>query len=65
MDNDGNALRRQREGGGDSDHPQLWVFAPSAAANQAPTAVALTNQTTSLPENTNTATRRQAGRRRC
>ncbi len=57
MDRDGNLYVVSENGGGDFDHPQLWVYAPSEAANQAPTAVALNNQTNALPENTNTATR--------
>ncbi|HWC62145.1 MAG TPA: lamin tail domain-containing protein, partial [Rhizomicrobium sp.] len=44
-------------GGGDIDHPQLRVYAPSTAVNAAPTAVALTNQVTSIDENTSTASR--------
>ncbi|MDP0495892.1 MAG: lamin tail domain-containing protein [Verrucomicrobiota bacterium JB024] len=42
-------------GGGDSDHPQLWVYAVSEVPNQAPTAVALDNAATSILENTSTA----------
>ncbi len=57
MDHDGNLYVVSENGGGDIDHPQLWVYSPSAAPNQAPTDVALTNQTTSLAENTNTVTR--------
>ncbi|MGQ3299314.1 choice-of-anchor I family protein [Reyranella sp.] len=57
MDRDGNLYVVSENGGGDFDHPQLWVYAPSSAPNQAPTAVALDNQTNTLPENTNTATR--------
>ncbi|MBD2525077.1 SdiA-regulated domain-containing protein [Nostoc sp. FACHB-133] len=45
-------------GGGDIDHPQLWVYAPSSFtyANQAPVAVSLANTVTSLSESTSTAT---------
>jgi uncharacterized protein YjiK len=57
MDGDGNLYVVSEMGGGDFDHPQLWVFEPSALPNQAPTGVTLTNQTTSLPENSSTATR--------
>ncbi|MEJ0020173.1 MAG: SdiA-regulated domain-containing protein [Acetobacteraceae bacterium] len=57
MDAAGNLYVVSENGGGDFDHPQLWVFAPSAAPNQAPTAIALTNQTTAIAENTSTATR--------
>lgn len=55
MDRDGNLYVVSENGGGDFDHPQLWVYAPSASANQPPTAVALGNAVTSLPENTSTA----------
>ena len=37
------------ETGSPTGNPQLWVYAPSATPNQAPTAVALTNQVTSVP----------------
>ena len=57
MDDDGILYVVNENGGGDADHPQLWVYEPSSDPDQAPTAVALTNQTTSLPENTSTATR--------
>ena len=57
MDRDGNLYVVSENGGGDFDHPQLWVYAPSAAANQAPTAVVLNDQTNALPENSNTITR--------
>lgn len=57
MDRDGTLYVVSENGGGDFDHPQLWVYAPSSAANQAPTAVALNNQTNALPENSNTTTR--------
>lgn len=54
MDRDGNIYIVSENGGGDADHPQLWVYAPSAAGNSAPTALALSNASTSLPENTST-----------
>jgi len=57
MDDDGVLYTVNESGGGDADHPQLWVFEPSATPNQAPTAVTLADQTTSLPEGTNTSTR--------
>lgn len=57
VDEDGKVYVVSEEGGGDIDHPQLWVFAPATSANAAPTAVALTAPTASLPENTNTTTR--------
>ncbi len=55
MDRDGYLYVVSENGGGDFDHPQLWVYAPSAVANQAPTAVTLSNQLTLIPENTSTA----------
>ena len=54
MDRNGNLYIVNENGGGDIDHPQLWVYAPSALANQAPTAIALTNTTNSVLENSNT-----------
>jgi uncharacterized protein YjiK len=57
MDGAGNLYVVNENGGGDADHPQLWVFEPSTDPDQAPTAVALTHQTTSLAENSSTATR--------
>lgn len=55
MDRGGNLYVVSENGGGDSAHPQLWVYAPSTASNQAPTAVTLNNTVTSIPENTSTA----------
>jgi uncharacterized protein YjiK len=55
MDRDGKLYVANEDGGGDADHPQLWVYAPSTAPDLAPTAVSLTGAVTSLPENTNTA----------
>ena len=57
MDDDGNLYVVSEEGGGDIDHPQLWVYSPSAVPNQAPTAVTLTNQVNAVVENTSTVTR--------
>jgi len=57
MDHDSNLYVVSENGGGSIDNPQLWVYAPSAVPNQAPTAVALTNPTMAIPENTSTATR--------
>ena len=54
MDRDGNLYIVSENGGGDSDHPQLWVYAPSNAPNQAPIAITLKNAVTSIPENTST-----------
>jgi hypothetical protein len=55
MDWAGNLYVVSEMGGGDFDHPQLWVYSRSTADNLAPTAVALTNQVNSLAENTSTA----------
>ena len=52
MNRDGNLYVVSENGGGDSNHPQLWVYAPSTAPNQAPTAVTLNNAVASIPENT-------------
>lgn len=57
MDHAGNLYVVSENGGGSIDVPQLWVYAPSLVPNAAPTAVDLTNQVTSLDENTSTATR--------
>lgn len=58
VDKDGLIYVVNEEGGGDIDHPQLWVYAPSSFtyANQAPVAVSLANTITSLSENTSIAT---------
>jgi uncharacterized protein YjiK len=55
MDRNGILYVVNENGGGDAHHPQLWVYAPSSAANLAPTAVSLAGTATSLPEITNTA----------
>jgi hypothetical protein len=57
MDDDGRIYTVSEAGGGDNDHPQLWVYAPSAGQNQPPTAVSLTNPIASLPDTTSTAQR--------
>ena len=54
MDRDGNLYIVSENGGGTIDYPQLWVYAPSTVPNQAPTALALTNTTTAILENSNT-----------
>ncbi|MBW4674418.1 MAG: SdiA-regulated domain-containing protein [Desmonostoc geniculatum HA4340-LM1] len=58
VDKDGLIYVVNEGGGGDLDHPQLWVYAPSSFtyANQAPVAVSLANTVTSLSESTSTAT---------
>jgi len=57
MDKDGYLYVVSENGGGDINHPQLWVYAPSSVPNQAPTAIVLNNQVTAIAENTSTATR--------
>ena len=54
MDRDYNLYVVNENGGGDINHPQLWVFAPSSLPNQAPIAITLTNITSSILENSNT-----------
>jgi uncharacterized protein YjiK len=56
MDRDYKLYVVNENGGGDIDHPQLWVYAPSTASNIAPTAITLTNVTNSILENSNTTT---------
>ena len=56
MDHDGILYVVSENGGGDFDHPQLWVYAPSTQPNQPPTDISLTNTTTTLLENTSTLT---------
>jgi uncharacterized protein YjiK/2',3'-cyclic-nucleotide 2'-phosphodiesterase (5'-nucleotidase family)/phosphodiesterase/alkaline phosphatase D-like protein len=56
VDKDGNLYVVSENGGGSVDNPQLWVYAPSAAANKAPTALVLNNKLTSIVENTIIAT---------
>ncbi len=57
MDRDGNLYVVSENGGGDIDHPQVWVYAPATAPNAAPTQVALVNKVTSILENTPTTNR--------
>ncbi len=57
MDFNGILYVVSENGGGDIDHPQLWVYAPSSVPNQAPTAVTLTPPAATILENTITATR--------
>ncbi|HRH48761.1 MAG TPA: SdiA-regulated domain-containing protein [Panacibacter sp.] len=54
MDRDGNLYVVSENGGGDFDHPQLWVYAPSLVPNQAPSTLALSNTTNTIEENTST-----------
>lgn len=44
-------------GGGDINHPQLWVYAPSSGTNAAPTAVTLGNAVAAISEDAATASR--------
>ena len=55
MDRDGILYVVNENGGGDANHPQLWVYAHSDAQNAAPTAIALNNPVASIPANTSTA----------
>lgn len=55
MDRNGFLYIVSENGGGDFDHPQLWVYAPSTVPNQAPTGVVLDNVLSEIAENTNTA----------
>jgi uncharacterized protein YjiK len=54
MDDDGTLYVVNENGGGDSNHPQLWVYKHTDAPNQAPTGVLLSNVVSTLPENTST-----------
>ena len=55
MDRDGILYVVNENGGGDANHPELWVYAHSDAPDLAPTAVVLNNAVTSIPENTSVA----------
>jgi uncharacterized protein YjiK/phosphodiesterase/alkaline phosphatase D-like protein len=59
VDKDGFLYITSENGGGDVDHPQLWVYAPNTftTANLAPTAVFLNNPVAAITENTSTTTR--------
>jgi hypothetical protein len=54
MDRDGVLYIVSENGGGDIDHPQLWVYTSSTVTNAAPTAIALSNTTNAILENSNT-----------
>jgi len=56
LDNNGLLYLTSERGGGDVDHPQVWVYAPAAYTfnNAAPVAVSVANATTTLLESTNT-----------
>ncbi|MFB2837785.1 SdiA-regulated domain-containing protein [Floridanema evergladense] len=57
VDRNGLLYLTSEEGGGDINHPQLWVYAPASYTytNQAPIALSLANTTNSLAENTSVA----------
>ena len=57
MDAQGRIYIVSEEGGGDFDHPQLWVFDSATGQNEAPTDLDLSNALTSILENTSTASR--------
>ncbi|WP_017655606.1 SdiA-regulated domain-containing protein [Fortiea contorta] len=59
MDKNGYLYVVSENGGGDINHPQLWVYAPASVTpvNQAPTAVVLNNKVNAIAENTSTTTR--------
>lgn len=57
MDADGYLYVVSENGGGDFDHPQLWVYAPSITPNAAPTAITLGNALSMIDENTSTVAR--------
>ncbi len=63
MDNNGLLYIVNFQGGGDGNHPQLWVYAPASYiyANAAPVEVSIANPVTSLAENTSTTTAIQVG----
>ena len=57
MDDAGNLYVVSENGGGDFDHPQLWVYAPATAPNAAPTQVVVQNTLTTIEENSDTSAR--------
>jgi uncharacterized protein YjiK len=57
MDDEGNLYVVNENGGGDANHPQLWVYTPSDEPDEAPTAVNLTDPKASLPDDSGTSTR--------
>jgi uncharacterized protein len=63
MDKNGFLYVVSENGGGDIDHPQLWVYAPASVTytNQPPISVSLSNIIPSLAENTSTVTRVKVG----
>ncbi len=61
MDRRGNLYIVSENGGGNIDHPQLWVYSPSVVTNQPPTAVVVDNTINSIEENTSTASPTKVG----
>jgi len=57
MDQNGNLYIVDEDGGGSQAHPQLWVYEPQTTADTPPSAIALTNPTSSLSESTSTSSR--------
>lgn len=57
MDADGFIYVVSENGGGDADHPQLWVYAPANTANEAPTAISLLAALDAVEENVSTTSR--------
>jgi predicted nucleic acid-binding Zn ribbon protein len=61
VDKNGNIYVVSENGGGDVDHPQLWVYAPTKAStplvNQAPTAVTVGSVRNTIADKTNTTAR--------
>ncbi len=57
VDRNGYIYIASENGGGDFDHPQMWVYAPSSDPNFAPTGVNLNNIVTQINENTSTSSR--------
>ncbi len=57
MGADGTIYVVSENGGGDFNHPQLWVYAPSSVPNAAPTALSLENPILTIVENASTVSR--------
>lgn len=55
MDRAGFIYIVNENGGGNINFPELWVYAPSTAQNEAPTGITLNNPVTLILENTSTA----------
>jgi uncharacterized protein YjiK/2',3'-cyclic-nucleotide 2'-phosphodiesterase (5'-nucleotidase family) len=57
MDDAGNLYVVSENGGGDFDHPQLWVYAPATVPNSGATALTLQNALIQIEENSDTTAR--------